>query len=128
MKKEEMTMHDTTKGNRRKSGRRVTLRTLLDGTLLADRMILDQLPFIAFLALLAMIYIGNRYHAEKVVRETTRLKKEIQELRAESISVSAELMYKSTKSQVLRAIRGKGLDLKESRVPPKKIVVGKKER
>ncbi len=122
MEKEKQTAE---KGRR---SRNVTLRSLLDGTFLADRMVLEQLPLILFLAFLAVVYIANRYHAEKVVRETARLKKEIQELRAESISVSAELMYKSTKSQVLKAVREKGLGLKASRVPPRKIVVGKKER
>ena len=105
-----------------------TLRAFLDGTLLANKVVLEHLPLILLLTFLALIYIGNRYHAEKIVRETNRLKKEIQELRAESISTSAELMYKSTKSQVLKAIRERGLELEESRVPPKKIVIGKKEK
>ena len=105
-----------------------TFRAFIDGTLLANKVILEQLPFILFLTFLALIYIGNRYHAEKIVRETNRLKGEIKELRAESISTSAELMYKSTKSQVLKAIREKNLGLEESRVPPRKIVIGKKEK
>ncbi|HHJ11090.1 MAG TPA: hypothetical protein ENK25_09425 [Bacteroidetes bacterium] len=101
-------------------------RSFIDGTILANQLIIKQLPFILFLTFLAMIYIGNRYHAEKIVREITRLKKEIQELRAESISTSAELMYKSTKTQVLKAIKEKNLGLEESMVPPGKIVIEKR--
>jgi hypothetical protein len=117
-----------TKRKKRKKSRKGTLRAFIDGTFLANRVVLDQLPFILFLTILALIYIGNRYHAEKIVRETNRLKKEIKELRAEAISTSAELMYKSTKSQVLKSLREKNLGLEESRVPPKKIVIGKKEK
>ena len=116
------------KGRRRRKSRKGAFRAFIDGTLLANKVMLEQFPLILFLTFLALIYIGNRYHAEKIVRETNRLKKEIQELRAESISTSAELMYKSTKSQVLEAIREKGLGLEESRVPPGKIVIGKKEK
>ncbi len=102
-----------------------TFRSFIDGTVLANQVIIKQLPYILFLTFLAMLYIGNRYHAERIVRETTQLKKEIQELRAESISTSAELMYKSTKTQVLRAINKKNLGLEEPVVPPGKIVVEK---
>ncbi len=119
------------KGRRTKrtgKSRKGAFRAFVDGTFLANKVVLEQLPFILFLTVLTLIYIGNRYHAEKIVRETNRLKREINELRAEAISTSAELMYKSTKSQVLRAIREKNLGLEESRVPPKKIVIGKKEK
>ncbi len=108
------------------SAKKGTFRSFIDGTVLANQLIIKQLPYILYLTFLAVIYIGNRYHAEKIVRETTRLKKEIQELRAESISTSAELMYKSTKTQVLKAIREKNLGLEEAVVPPGKIVVDKK--
>ncbi|MCD6201787.1 MAG: hypothetical protein J7K46_08265 [Bacteroidales bacterium] len=108
-----------------KVAKKNTFRSFIDGTVLANQVIIKQLPYILFLTFLAMIYIGNRYHAEKIVRESTRLKKEIQELRAESISTSAELMYKSTKTQVLRAINKKNLGLEEPVVPPGKIVIEK---
>ena len=112
----------------RRKRRKGAFRGFIDGTFLANKVVLEQLPFILFLTFLALVYIGNRYHAEKIVRETNRLKREIKELRAEAISTSAELMYKSTKTQVLKAVREKNLGLEESRVPPGKIVIGKKER
>jgi hypothetical protein len=115
-------------GKKKRKSRKRTFRAFVDGTFLANKVVLEQLPFILFLTVLTLIYIGNRYHAEKIVRETNRLKREINALRAEAISTSAELMYKSTKSQVLRAIREKNLGLEESRVPPKKIVIGEKEK
>jgi len=108
-----------------KVARKGTFRSFIDGTVFANQLIIKQVPYILLLTFLALIYIGNRYHAEKIVRESTRLKKEIQELRAESISTSAELMYKSTKTQVLKAIKDKNLGLEEPVVPPRKILVEK---
>ena len=49
------------------------------------------------------------------------LQNEIEELRAESITTASELIYFSKRSEVNKMINEKGLDLKESRVPPIKI-------
>jgi len=97
------------------------LKELLDGSLLTREVVVRQLPFIVFVTFLAVLYIGNRYHAEKVVRNTTRLQNEIKELRAESISIAADLMDISRQSEVMRLVEKKGLGLRESVVPPKKI-------
>ena len=97
------------------------LKELLDGSLLTREVVVKQLPYIIFVTFLAVLYIGNRYHAEKVVRNTTELQNEIKELRAESISIAAELMDISRQSEVARLVDKKGLGLKESMEPPKKI-------
>ncbi len=99
------------------------LKELLDGSLLTREAVVRQLPYILFVTFLAVIYIGNRYHAEKVVRETTILQNEIRELRSESISVEAELMDISKQSEVVLLVQQRGLDLKESVEPPKKIII-----
>ena len=99
------------------------LKELLDGSLLTRESVVRQLPYILFVTFLAVIYIGNRYHAEKVVRETTILQNEIRELRSESISVEAELMDISKQSEVVLLVQQRGLDLKESVEPPKKIII-----
>jgi len=108
----------------RKELKRVgTLKGLLAGSLLTKEKVVRQLPFILFMTLLAFIYIGNRYHAEKLVRKNSRLQDEVKELRAKSISTSAELMQVSKQSEVVRLIREKNLGLRESVTPPRKIVV-----
>ena len=112
----------------RKELKRVgTLKGLLAGSLLTRERLVGQLPYILFLTLLAFIYIGNRYHAEKIVRENSKLQDEVKELRAKAISTSAELMHLSKQSEVVRLIRQKGLGLEESVTPPRKIVVDKEE-
>lgn len=106
--------------------RKGSFRDFINGDILVRDFVIRQLPFFLFLTFLALLYIGNRYHAERVVRKTAALKKEIRELRSESISAGAELMFKSSQSEVLRMVHEKNLGLEESKVPPHKIVVKKK--
>ena len=102
-----------------------SIKDLLDGSLIANDFIVKQLPYIVFLVILAFVYIANRYHAEKVVRRSVELTKEINELRAEAITTSSELMFISKQSEVAKLVEKRGLGLKESVVPPRKIVIEK---
>lgn len=103
------------------------LKDFLDGTLLTRENVIRQLPFILFLTMLAVIYIGNRYHAEKVARNILTLQRELKELRSEEITKTSELMFISKQSEVARMVEEYGLELKESTKPPKKIIANKKE-
>ena len=102
------------------------IKELLSGSMVSEKLILNNLGFIAFIALLAAIYIANRYHAEKITRETARLQKEVKDLQAESLATSAELMFISRQSQVQKMIKEKGLDLEELKTPPYKLIVNSK--
>ncbi len=84
---------------------------------------IKALPFIFFLFGLAMIYISNSYYAERSIREIYRVGLEIKEMRSEYISTKSDLMLMSKQSQVARTVSKMGL--KESVVPPRKIVVRK---
>jgi hypothetical protein len=75
------------------------------------------------ITVLASLYIGNRFHAEKVTRETARLQREVKDLRAESLSTSADLMFASRQSQVYRMVKEKGLGLEELKTPPYKLII-----
>lgn len=97
-------------------------RELLDGTLLTREVVVKQLPFLVFLTFLTMVYISNRYNAEKVVRETVAIQSELKELRAESVTIAAELMDISKQSEVVRMVQDFNLGLKESVEPPKGIL------
>ncbi len=99
-----------------------SVRDLLDGSFL-NEFVVKQIPYILFITMLAFIYIGNRYRAEKIVRKTIDLQKELSELRAEAITTSSELMFISKQSEVVKMVEEQGLDLKESVEPPMKIVI-----
>lgn len=104
-----------------------SLKGILGGAFFTREKVVKQLPYILFLTLLAFIYIGNRYHAEKLVRRNSRLQDEVKELRAKAITTSAELMRLSQQSQVIKLIRKKDLGLRQSVTPPQKIVVESEE-
>ncbi len=101
------------------------IKELLSGSMITEKIILKNLWYVLLITLLAAIYIGNRFHAEKITRETTRLQREVKELRAESLSTSASLMYISRQSEVYRLVKEKGLNLEELKKPPYKLLVDK---
>jgi len=98
-----------------------SIRDILDGSLLTRDIILKNIGFIIWLTFLGVVYIGNSYHAEKVARSINDLQREVKDLRAESITTAADLMYLSRQSVVQDLVRRSKLDLKESVEPPYKI-------
>jgi hypothetical protein len=102
------------------------LKELLSGSMVSEKIILRNLGYISLITLLAAIYIGNRFHAEKITRELTRIQREVKDLRAESLSTSADLMSASKQSEVYRMVREKGINLEEMKSPPYKLLVDKK--
>jgi hypothetical protein len=102
------------------------LRDLMSGSTITDKIILKNLGYILMLTLIGAIYIANRFHAEKLTRETTRLQKEVKDLRSESLSTSADLMYASKQSEVFRLVKNRDLNLEELREPPFELIVDKK--
>lgn len=101
--------------------RKARFKDVLDGSLLTRDNVVSQLPFVLFLTFLLVIYIGNRYHAERVIRQSLKLQTELKELRASSISTASELEYLSNQSQVARLVEQRNIGLKYSDRPPIKI-------
>ncbi|MFW5878169.1 MAG: FtsL-like putative cell division protein [bacterium] len=98
-------------------------RGIIDGSLLTRKKVIQQLPFIFFLVFLGLIYISNIYHAETLRKRIEVLRETTNELRSQAIFVSSELMKLSRQTEVAEEMEKKGLDLKESVEPPKKIVI-----
>ncbi|TWF45531.1 hypothetical protein FHW36_1011462 [Chitinophaga polysaccharea] len=87
------------------------------------RALVQNMPFIGFLACLALIYIANSHLAEKKIRRINKLGKEIKELKWEYINVKSELMFRSKMSEVSKSVEPLGL--KQLSSPPQKIVLKK---
>jgi len=98
-----------------------SIMDILSGSLLTRGIILRNVGFIIWLTFLGIVYIGNSYHAEKIAREINILQREVKDLRAESITTAAELMYVSRQSVVQQMVRNSRLEVKESVEPPYKI-------
>lgn len=105
--------------------KKASFRDLIDGSILTREYVIDQMPYIFFLALIAMIYIGNKYDSEKMARDAVVIQNEIKELRCEKISIHSELDSLSKQSSVTRLINEKQLTIKQLVEPPKKIVISK---
>lgn len=102
------------------------IKELLSGSMVSEKIILKNLGYISLITFLTVVYIGNRFHAEKITRESTKLQREVKDLRSESLSTSADLMYISKQSEVFTMIKEKGLNLEELKTPPFKLLVDKK--
>jgi len=83
------------------------IKELLSGSMVSEKIILKNLGYISLITFLTAVYIGNRFHAEKITRESTRLQREVKDLRAESLTTSADLMNISKQSEVFTLIREK---------------------
>jgi hypothetical protein len=97
-----------------------SIRNILGGSFLTNDKTTKNLPYLLFLAFLAIIYIGNSYYAEKNIRKVERLQKELRELRYKHISTKSQLMQRTRQSKVASILSTKGI--KESTVPPKKVI------
>lgn len=102
---------------------KISIKNLLNGNILSRDTFINQFGFILFLAGLGIAYISNHYHAEKILRETQKLEKELHEMRAESITRTSNLMFMSKQSQVSKLVKDRGLGLEEAITPPRQIIV-----
>jgi len=101
--------------------RKGLLRDIIDGNILTREVFVTHLPYLFFLAFLGIVYIGNRYHAEKVVREIVNVQKEVKDLRTESIEIQRILLSKCNQSNVVKLVTDRKMGLTQPDVPPKKI-------
>ena len=83
--------------------------------------VIGWMPFIFFLTFLALIYISNSYYAEKNIRKMDKITSELKELRSLYLTSKSNLMFRSKQSEVAAQLELNGV--KESVVPPKKIVI-----
>ncbi len=90
---------------------------------LSSEFILRNLAFLLFLGFLATIYIANAHYAERNVRRIQLMQKELKEHRWYYMSLEAENMYNSRRSEVLTRVREQGLRPFEAE--PRIIVVEK---
>jgi len=70
------------------------------------------------IAVLAFAYVDNRYYCETQQARVIELKKQIQDVKYESLTISAQLMKITRQSNILNMVNERGLNLKESNTPP----------
>jgi Bacteriodetes cell division protein (FtsL-like) len=100
-----------------------SVANVVSGSFLSKDATIKSLPFIFFLSFLAICYIANGYYADDQVRKANKLTNEIKELRTQYIVVKDSLVVKSKQTEVAKALAVQATGIKESVVPPKKIIV-----
>jgi hypothetical protein len=103
-------------------GKPFSMRDLLDGNVLTRKTVMKQSRFILLLVMVAFLSIANRNHAEKTVIRLNRLQGDVKELRAQSITISSDLVRISRQSEVVRLVNRYELGLEENLEPPKKLI------
>lgn len=119
--KPEEVVEETPKKKRSTKSARKFLKVMHVFGIFNRNQVVNMMPFILFLSVLILFYIGNSYYAERTIREINKVKNEVKEKHAEFISTSSELSFRTIQSEVAKAIAP--LDIKESREPQKKITV-----
>jgi len=99
------------------------IRHILDGSIITQDKILQRWPFVIFLVCLSILLIANNYVSEKIIRETNGIKRELKELQTEHLATLSEYLRKSQQSEIAKKLETIGI--KESVVPPKRIVIRK---
>ena len=120
-------MQDSPQGKAQKTAQKKSgkgwMKGLISGTFITERLILNNMRYAVLIVFLGIILITNKFQAERTNREVIVLEQEVRDLRAESLSVSAELGGVSRQSEIIDLVKERGLGLEELREPPYRIVV-----
>ena len=83
------------------------------------------LPYVLFITIIGIFYIGNNHYTEKTIRKTHKVEQQVEDLKAHYRTLQADYMHARLQSEVAKKVSKIGL--KESSTPPKKIVIKKGE-
>lgn len=95
-----------------------TLRDVINGNILTKNFFRKQYALLALIALLAFMYVDNRYYCETQLAKVIELKKSIKDVKYESLTISAKLMEISRQSNIMRMVNERGLNLEVTETPP----------
>ena len=99
-------------------GRR-RVQEVLGGNYLSKNTVVNNVPFMLYLAILIMFYISNTYNTERMYKQIEKTKTELKELRYQYITARSALMFSSKLSELNK--RAQAIGLKETVIPPSKI-------
>jgi hypothetical protein len=96
---------------------------VIAGDLLSNQAVLKNMPFLVFLAILAMFYISNTYYSEKTFKQIEKIKNELKELRYRSITAKAKMLDVCKQTEIAKKVELIGI--KGTTTPPYKIFYSK---
>ena len=95
-----------------------SVRDFLNGDIFSKKIFKRQAKLLIMIALLVFMYVDNRFSCERQLSKEIELKKKIQDVKYESLTISAELMKLSRQTSVLEMVNTRGVDLMQSTTPP----------
>ena len=88
-----------------------------------ERVPVKYFYYFGWIVFLLVVYERIGFQSEEYVRNSIKLKKEVDDLRAEYTSIQAEYMKSGKQSVVIEKVKPDGLE--ENLNPPKKIIIKK---
>ncbi len=76
---------------------------------LSHKWVVKNIPFFLFLAVLAILYIYNGHHSDKLTRKIGATEKHIKELEYEYKTIKSEVIFRSKASELVKAVEPLGL-------------------
>ncbi|MEI6059463.1 MAG: FtsL-like putative cell division protein [Bacteroidota bacterium] len=107
------------RGKKKSGGGNV--KSILEGSFLLRDKVIGLLPFLIFLTGIGLLYIFNSNYANRTIISISKTKKQIEEQRFEYINTKSKLMQTTRQTGIAKRLQNSGL--KESKVPPRKILV-----
>ena len=95
-----------------------SLKSILGGDILATDFFRRQTKLLVLIMVLVIFYIHNRYASQQHLIEIYKLKKQLIDIKYDSLTRSSELMEKSRQSRIEDYISTKESDLQTSTNPP----------
>lgn len=86
---------------------------------LSYKAIVNNIPFLAYIALLCVLYISNSHRAIEMQRELNAQNKALKELRWKYVDTKSRLMYVKTETQVMK--NAEQIGLKPALLPAFKV-------
>ena len=97
------------------------IKGILEGSFLIREKVIGLLPFLVFLTGIGLLYIFNSNYANRTIITISKTKKQIEEQRFEYINTKSKLMHTTRQTEIAKRLQYSGL--KESKTPPRKIVI-----
>lgn len=90
-----------------------------------ERLPVKYFYYFGWIVILLVAYERIGFQSEQYVRNSIKLKKEVDDLRAEYTSIHAEYMKSGLQSVIIEKVKAEGLE--ENLTPPKKIIIKSEE-
>ncbi len=92
-----------------KSETQNTISSILKGEFIAEKSNVKLIPFLLLIVFLVLVNIRSSFYAEKLLKESISLEKEVADLRLVYITTKSDLMSMHRRSVIENIVKNQGL-------------------